>query len=75
MTKLTTAKRKKIPKSEFGLPGKKKYPRPDRAHAVNAKVRATQMEKKGKLSKSSENKIDSKANKILGHKTLRGVRK
>jgi len=75
VAKLTAEKRKKIPKSEFGLPGEKKYPMPDRAHAANAKARASQMVKKGKLSKSSEKKIDAKANKVLGHKTLRGVRK
>lgn len=75
MAILTAAKRKKIPKSEFGLPGEKKYPMPDKSHAANAKARASQMEKKGKLSKSSEKKIDAKANKVLGHKTLRGVRK
>lgn len=82
MAKLTTARRKKIPKSEFGLPGEKKYPMPDRAHAANAKARASQMVKKGKLSKSSEEKIDAKANRKLygksnvsAHRTLRGVRK
>lgn len=68
MTKLTTAKRKKIPKSEFGLPGEKKYPVPNKSHAANAKSRATQMVNKGKLSKSSEMKIDAKANKVLGSK-------
>lgn len=73
--KLTAAKRKKIPKSKFGMPGEKKYPMPDRAHAANAKARASQMVKKGKLSVSEEKKIDGKANKVLGHKTLRGVRK
>jgi hypothetical protein len=66
MAKLTTEKRKKIPKSEFGLPGEKKYPMPDRAHAGNAKARAAQMEAKGKLSPSAKSKIDAKANKILG---------
>lgn len=66
MTKLTAAKRKKIPKSEFGEPGKKKYPMPDKAHAANAKARATQMEEKGKLSSSAKAKIDAKADKILG---------
>ena len=75
MSKLTTAKRKSLSKSEFGMPGEKKYPMPDRSHAANAKARASQMVKKGKLSKSSEEKIDAKANKILGIKTLRGVRK
>lgn len=83
MAKLTTMKRNKIPKSEFGEPGKRKYPMPDKAHAVNAKARATQMEKKGKLSESAKEKIDAKANKVLGkkghevkgHRTLSGVRK
>lgn len=75
MSKLTAAKRNKIPKKEFGMPREKKYPMPDKAHAVNAKARATQMVKKGKLSKSSEKKIDVKANKVIGHKTLMGVRK
>jgi len=75
MAKLTAAKRKKIPKSEFGLPGEKKYPINNRAHAANAKSRASQMVKKGKLSEASKEKIDAKANKVLGHKTLRGVRR
>lgn len=65
---LNAAKRKKIPKSEFGLPGEKKYPMPDASHAANAKARATQMVNQGKLSKSSEAKIDAKANKVLGKK-------
>lgn len=68
MTELTTKRRKKLPKSDFGLPGEKKYPMPDKKHAANAKARATQMVKKGKLSESSKNKIDAKANKILKRK-------
>ncbi len=68
MAKLDAAKRKKIPKKEFGLPGEKKYPVNDKAHAKNAKARATQMEKKGKLSPSSKAKIDAKADKMLGKK-------
>jgi hypothetical protein len=75
MSKLTAAKRKKIPKSEYGMPGEKKYPVNDKAHAANAKARATQMVKRGKLSEASKEKIDAKANKVLGHKTLRGIRK
>jgi hypothetical protein len=65
MAKLTSKQRKKIPKSKFGLPDEEKYPMPDRSHAANAKARATQMVKKGKLSASSASKIKSKANKIL----------
>ena len=68
MATLTAAKRKKIPKKEFGLPGEKKYPMPDKSHARNAKARASEMEHKGKLSKSSEKKIDAKADSILGKK-------
>ena len=68
MAKLTAKARKAIPKSEFGLPGSKKYPMPDKAHAANAKARASQMKNEGKLSASSKAKIDAKANKILGKK-------
>ena len=65
MATLSTKARKAIPKKEFGLPGDKKYPMPDRAHAANAKARATQMVEKGKLSPSSKAKIDKKADRIL----------
>ncbi len=68
MAKLTASKRKKLPKSDFGMPGSKSYPMPDKAHAANAKARATQMEEKGKLSPSSKEKIDAKANKVLKKK-------
>ncbi len=47
------------------MPGEKKYPMPDKAHARNAKARASEMENKGKLSESSKAKIDAKANRIL----------
>ena len=66
MAELTTKRRKALPKSDFGLPGSEKYPMPDKAHARNAKARASQMEKQGKLSEGSKAKIDAKANKILG---------
>lgn len=65
MAKLTTKKRDSLPKSEFGLPGTKKYPVPDRAHAVAAKARASQQEKKGNISPATKAKIDAKANKVL----------
>ncbi len=68
MAKLTSKARKAIPKKEFGLPRERKYPIPDREHAGLAKGRASEMVKKGKLSKASEQKIDAKANKILGRK-------
>lgn len=66
MAKLGTNARKALPKKEFGLPGRRAYPMPDRAHAANAKARATQMVEKGKLSPSAAAKIKAKANRILG---------
>ena len=63
---LNAAKRRKIPSSEFGLPGSRKYPMPDRSHAANAKARATQQVKAGNHSSSSAAKIRAKANRILG---------
>ena len=60
MAVLKAKERNKLKKSTFGLPGERKYPMPDKSHAANAKARATQMVKKGKLSPSA------KANRILG---------
>jgi hypothetical protein len=40
--------------TEFGEPAKRAYPMPDKTHAANAKARATQMLKKGKLSESEK---------------------
>ena len=57
--------RRKLKKSQFGLPGRRKYPMPDKAHAVNAKARAKQQRKRGKLSRSAYEKIVAKANKVI----------
>jgi len=62
---LSTKKRNSEPKSEFGLPEERKYPMPDESHARNAKARASQQEKKGKLSGAQKAKIDRKAARIL----------
>lgn len=67
MAKLTAAKRKKIPKKKFGLPGERKFPMPDKAHAANAKARATQMFKRGRLSESGRDHIRAMANKMLNY--------
>ncbi len=63
--KLSTKRRKALPKSSFGLPGERKYPMPDRAHAANAKARAEQQYKKGRIGKSTRDRIDAKANRKL----------
>ena len=64
MTELSTKKRKKLPKKEFAGPGES-YPIPDKSHAANAKARASQAVKAGRMSKATESKIDAKANKVL----------
>ena len=71
MAKLNTGERKSLPSADFGEPKSRKYPMPDRSHAANAKSRASQEEKKGKLSKSAMEKIDRKADRKLGTKTKR----
>jgi hypothetical protein len=62
---IDTVERKQLPSASFGLPGSRKYPMPDKSHAANAKARATQMVKAGKLSSSSAAKIRAKANRVL----------
>jgi len=65
MAKLTAKKRKALPASTFAGPNRS-YPIPDKAHAANAKARATQMVNAGKLSPSAAAKIKAKANRKLG---------
>lgn len=71
MAKLTTAARKALPKSDFAGPDKS-YPVPDASHAANAKARATQAVKAGRMSESTKEHIDAKANRVLG--SDRGMR-
>lgn len=65
MPKLTTKQRNNMPAKEFAGPGRS-YPVNDRAHAGNAKARATQMVEKGKLSPAAASRIRAKADRILG---------
>jgi hypothetical protein len=65
MSKLTSKERDKLPKDEFAGPGRS-YPVPDKAHAVDAKARAAQAVKAGRMSKAEEAKIDAKADKVIG---------
>jgi hypothetical protein len=76
MAGLSAKKRSTTSTSDFGLPekartstAKKKsgnYPMPDAAHARNAKARAAQQEKAGRLSKADRERVDRKADKVLG---------
>jgi hypothetical protein len=65
MAKLTSSRRKKLPAKKFALSGSRKYPIDTRARAANAKARATQQFKKGKISKSTRDRIHAAANKKL----------
>ena len=66
MSKLTSKARDKLPKDEFAGPGRS-YPIPDKAHAVDAKARASQAVKAGRISKAEEAKIDAKADRVIGN--------
>lgn len=65
MSKLDTEDRKKLPDRAFGEPKTKAYPMPDASHAKNAKARASQAVKAGRMSKTEEGKIDAKADKVM----------
>ena len=65
MAELDAEHRKHLPKSEFAEPEKRAYPVPDAAHARNAKARASQAVKAGRMSKAEAAKIDRKADQVL----------
>jgi len=64
MAVLTTKQRKALPSSSFAGPGRS-YPVEDKAHAANAKARATQQVNKGMMSQGTANAIKAKADKVL----------
>jgi hypothetical protein len=65
MTKLSEPERDKLPAGKFAEPDKRAYPIEDAAHAKNAKARASQAAKAGRISKAEENEIDSKADTVI----------
>ena len=67
MATLTTARRKKLPSSDFALPGRR-YPVEDKAHARDAKARASQAFNAGRLSATEKAKVDRKADAVLRNK-------
>jgi hypothetical protein len=67
MSKLTTAARKKLPASDFALPGGR-FPMEDKAHARDAKARASQAFNAGRLSVAERAKVDHKADAVLAKK-------
>jgi len=68
VAKLKAASRDKLSKSKFALPDERKYSIEDKAHAANAKARATQQYNRGNLSAGALAEIRAKANKKLGKK-------
>ena len=67
MTKLTTQARKKLSSDQFALPGGR-YPIEDKAHARDAKARASQQKNAGRLGAADKAKVDRKADAVLARK-------
>jgi hypothetical protein len=65
MAKLNARQRDNLPAKEFAEPEKRAYPIENEAHARNAKARASQAVKAGRLSKAEERRIDRKADDVL----------
>ena len=65
MSKLVTRQRKHLGAAQFAEPAKRAYPIEDKAHARNAKARASQAVEAGRMAKSEERGIDKKADKVI----------
>lgn len=74
MSKLTSQGRNNLPDSAFAGPNRS-YPVNDKSHAANAKARASQAEAAGRISESTKEKIDAKANEVLGKKHVKPERR
>lgn len=65
---MKASRRNKLKKSQFGLPGARKFPIDTKARAINAKGRATQAVKAGRMKPSTAAKIHARANKVIKRK-------
>lgn len=65
MAELSAKSRDKLPAKDFAEPKKRAYPIEDKPHARNAKARASQAVKAGRMSKAEEKKIDRNADAVL----------
>jgi len=65
MAELSAKGRGKLPAGKFAEPDKRAYPIEDKPHARNAKARASQAVKAGRMSKAEAGKIDKKADAVL----------
>jgi hypothetical protein len=68
MADLKAKTRSKLPDKDFAEPDKRAYPVEDKPHARNAKARASQAVKAGRMSKAEASKIDKKADAVLGRR-------
>lgn len=66
--KLTAAKRKKMPKSQFGIPGKRGFPMNDAKHQRLAISGATRSEHAGNISAATAARIKAEARAKLKRK-------
>jgi hypothetical protein len=64
VAELNAKRRRRLPDSKFAGPDRT-YPIPDKEHAANAKARATQQVKAGKLTKREASTIKRKADRVL----------
>lgn len=72
MAKLTSAKRNKLPSSDFAEPGERKYPVNDKAHARNALARVAQHgtpEEKAEVRRKVHAKFPKVGKKVKSKKT------
>jgi hypothetical protein len=65
MSELSHARRDDLPAKDFAEPGKRAYPIEDKAHARNAKARASQAVKAGRMDKTEQARIAAKADAVL----------
>ena len=68
MSELKAKTRNALPAKDFAEPDKRAYPIEDKAHATNAKARAAQAVKGGRMSKTEAARIDKKADTVLNKK-------
>lgn len=73
--KLTAARRRSLPKSQFALPAQDGYPVDTPGRARAAKGRATQAVKAGRMSDQTAQKIRAKADKKLGGRRKNDTRR
>lgn len=65
MPKLSTDARNALAASDFAEPDIRAYPIEDNAHARNAKARAAQAVKAGRMLQAEADQIDEKADAVL----------